>query len=163
MYPVLKVKTNFLHIPEANNIVNEIISFNSKSYFYTLIGKSQIEQKAIVTNFQKDLFLHLKNSFLSIRWDTEYKAKNGSRDSVDIFGETSNYSIIIELDKHRADQVAKKFISRSALYIDRKIFYIALCYPGTTRMPINETIKYFGYCSDLSKKLNNEYAGLIIS
>ena len=92
----------------------------------------------------------------------EYSPHSGKRDSIDIFGSNKDICIVIELDKHRADQVAKKFLSRNSLLIDKNLFYISLCYPGTSNMNSSECIKYFGYCKKLSKRMGNEYAGFII-
>ena len=72
------------------------------------------------------------------------------------------------MDAHRADQVAKKFLSRSALFINENIIYLSLCYPGTNSMNKKECVKYFDYCSTISKILsdnssyNKLYAGLIL-
>lgn len=35
----------------------------------------------------------------------------------DIFGEGADYAVVIELDKHRADQVAKKFVRASLVSV----------------------------------------------
>lgn len=62
--------------------------------------------------------------------------------------------VIIELDKHRADQVAKKFLARVALKSGQNLIYVALCYPGTVRMSIPECLKYFEYCSLVADSLS---------
>ena len=143
-------------------IITIIEEFDSKDYFSNLIGKSQSEQKEIVTKFQNDLYEKLSSEIIEIKWELEYQPENNARDAIDIFGISKNFVVVIELDKHRADQVAKKFISRSALLSKKTIFFISLCYPGTANMPINETKKYFKYCKILSEKIDNEYAGFII-
>ena len=143
-------------------IITIIEGFESKDYFSNLIGKSQPEQKAIVARFQNDLCDKLSSEIIEIEWELEYQPNIDARDAIDIFGISENFVIAIELDKHRADQVAKKFISRSALLSNKTIFFISLCYPGTTNMQINETKKYFKYCKILSEKIGNDYAGFII-
>jgi len=149
-----------------NNVYKQIImiieEFESKDYFSDLIGKLQPEQKKIVAKFQNDLYEKLSFEVKEINWELEHKPKANAKDAIDIFGASESFIVAIELDKHRADQVAKKFISRSALLSEKTIFFISLCYPGTSKMPINETKKYFGYCKTISEKIDNDYAGFII-
>lgn len=161
MYPQLLKKSCFQN-DVYEGILTAIKSLESQNYFDELIGKSQPEQKEIVTKFQKDLFFILTESIIDVRWELEYQPKPTIRDAIDIYGKGESFMVIIELDKHRADQVAKKFISRSALFANEKIFYISLCYPGTHNMPKAETIKYFEYCQILSEKIGHNYAGFII-
>jgi hypothetical protein len=125
-------------------------------------GKTTIRAKIIIDDFQRSLFKVLENKIPKFSWTIEYSPASNIKDTIDIFGKNSLMYIVIELDKHRADQVAKKFVSRSALLIDKSIFYISLCYPGTIRMNKGECIKYFGYCKELSTRMGNEYAGFII-
>ena len=122
---------------------------------------NQQEQKLIVDNFQISMCLKLTQAVPDVKWEQEYSPHSARRDSIDIYGKGSNLCVVIELDKHRADQVAKKFVSRSALF-NIPIFYISLCYPGTSRMNPSECIKYFGYCKNVSKRMGNDYAGFII-
>lgn len=68
-----------------------------------MIGKSQPEQKEIVTKFQKDLFFILTESIIDVRWELEYQPKPTIRDAIDIYGKGESFMVIIELDKHRAD------------------------------------------------------------
>ena len=68
----------------------------------------------------------------------------------------------IELDKNRADQVAKKFVSRMAILPTTTVYFISLCYPGTEMMNKSECAKYFGYCATLAHRMGSHYAGLII-
>ena len=89
-------------------------------------------------------------------WEIEYKKPNSVvKDSVDIINTLNNW--IIEIDTTRADQVAKKAFSRIALYGTGKkpIFYVAIMYPGTDKMNVNEVIKYSLYGYDIVKKMNN--------
>lgn len=122
---------------------------------------NQQEQKLIVDNFQVSMCLALSQAVPDLKWQQEYSPHSTMKDSIDIFGSNEDFNVVIELDKHRADQVAKKFVSRSAL-LDKVIFYISLCYPGTSNMNSSECIKYFSYCNQLSKRMGNEYAGFII-
>ena len=155
-----------LYICSSNTgIIGEIIKsisrFECSSYFDAHLDRSQQEQKLIVDNFQISMCLILTQAIPDLKWQQEYVPHSTMKDSIDIFGNNENISVVIEIDKHRADQVAKKFVSRSAL-LDKKIFYISLCCPGTTNMNSSECVKYFSYCEQLSKRLGNEYAGFIV-
>ena len=161
------MKPELFEVSSFNNdmykqIITIIEKFDSKNYFSNLIGKSQPEQKIIVAKFQNDLYKKLSSEIREIKWELEHKPKANANDAIDIFGASENFVVAIELDKHRADQVAKKLISRSALLSNKTIFFISLCYSGTSNMSINETKKYFGYCKIISEKINNDYAGFII-
>lgn len=104
----------------------------------------------------------LSKALPNIRWSQEHQQSTTQDDAVDIFGESSDALVVIELDKHRADQLAKKFLSRTAIFSGKKFYYIALCYPGTKSMSKGEAIKYFGYCANIARRLRNGYAGFII-
>ncbi|MBM9512017.1 hypothetical protein [Desulfogranum marinum] len=157
------------HLHEISSDHNLLVSltktvscFDCSAYFPNHLGLAQYEQKKIIDEFQHALTDHLKNEFNDIEWQTEYSPEINIRDSIDIVGTVGDLFIVIELDKHRADQVSKKFLSRTAIMAGKKVIYISLCYPGTSRMNPNECVKYFSYCSTISKMIGNEYAGLII-
>jgi hypothetical protein len=97
-----------------------------------------------------------------IVWASEYQPNNSFRDSIDLFGKGNDFVVAIELDKTRADQVAKKFVSRMAIIPSTVIYFISLCYPGTDKMNHSETSKYFEYCATLARRMSNYYADLII-
>lgn len=63
------------------------------------------------------------------------------------------YNIVVEFDATRADQVAKKFLSRAALLKDQNLIYMSFCYPGRKSMDRNEVLKYFEYQKTLSSSL----------
>ncbi len=161
MFPHLQVKStendNFL-----DTIITVIESMNCKEYFSEHLSQKQTVQKTIVTSFQKALCLELVENVSVANWEIEYSPNLINRDAIDIFGSTDSSVIVIELDKHRADQVAKKFVSRIAILPETKVYYISFCYPGTASMSKAETIKYFGYCSKLAKRMNNEYAAFTV-
>ena len=161
MYPTVKVKSSESD-DKLNELLDAISGFDCRNYFSTHLGKSQLEQKKIVERFQNDLCNRLGSKLNYLIWQTEYSPSINQKDSIDIFGECEEYVVAIELDKNRADQVAKKFVSRVALMPNKKVYFISLCYPGTERMNLNECIKYFGYCSNLSKRMAGVYAGIVI-
>jgi len=145
-----------------NSIVSCISNIESSLYFKSHIGKSQSEQKVIVADFQDKVTESLSKALTNISWETEFSPSTTKRDSIDIYGQGNDFVVAIELDKNRADQVAKKFVSRIALLPNTKIYFISLCYPGTDKMNKSECIKYFGYCSDLAARMGNDYAGFIV-
>jgi hypothetical protein len=149
--------------PLFNIMVSCISDIDCSSFFSDHIGLSQPEQREIVNRFQSHVRSVLAESLPDIDWLVEHCPSHDCRDSIDIFGQGDNFTVAIELDKHRADQVAKKFVSRMAVLPDAKIYFVSLCYPGTDKMNPAECTKYFGYCSNLSTRMGNRYAGFIIS
>lgn len=155
-----------MHIDEYINEIKSCIQNNIPSILKNLIKHSQPKQKIIITAFQNQLLSAFIGSIPYITWTKEYKI-GGRRDSIDIYGKESkgSYNIIIELDKPRADQIAKKIVSRIANYLDEPFIYIAICYPGTDKMNPNECIKYFEYGKEIINKINPnaKLVGCIIS
>lgn len=162
MKPVLRMKSE-----ESDQFLNRLvvcitdIEYCSK-YFSDHLGKSQSKQAVLVNDFSQALHGTLTERFPSMTWTLEHVLDTPSRDSIDIFGRRGRTLVVIELDKTRADQVAKKFVSRSAMFKNDSIYYISFCYPGTKRMNSTECIKYFRYCADLSKRMGNLYAGFVV-
>lgn len=148
--------------PLLGALVACIESISCIEHFTDHLERNQREQASIVQRFQEAAAMRLAADFREMRWSQEHLPNPGSRDAIDIFGASDEGFVVIELDKNRADQVAKKFVSRCAVFRDKKIYYISLCYPGTRRMNVGECVKYFRYCSDLSKRLGNVYAGFVI-
>ncbi|WP_418795774.1 hypothetical protein [Phocaeicola plebeius] len=155
-----------MHIDEYINEIKSCIQNNIPSILKNLIKHSQPKQKIIITAFQNQLLSAFIDSIPYITWTKEYKI-GGRRDSIDIYGKENkgSYNIIIELDKPRADQIAKKIVSRIANFLDEPFIYIAICYPGTDKMNPNECIKYFEYGKEIINKINPnaKLVGCIIS
>ena len=161
MRPKVKVKSENCDAL-LGGVLDCITSIECTSSFANHIGTDQAAQKTTVALFQYILLDKLEKSLTDISWTQEFCPSASARDSIDIFGQKDEIAIVIEMDKNRADQVAKKFVSRSALLKDRKLYFVSLCYPGAERMNINECTKYFGYCRDLADWMNFSYAGLVI-
>lgn len=110
----------------------------------------------------KSLQEKLKNSLEQIEditWQTEKNLLGNAKDRVDIFGSSSEYTIILEIDTHRADQIAKKFTSRLNYFLkqesgEKDMLYVIFIYPGTKKMSINETKKYIRYCKSIGEELH---------
>ena len=161
MYADIKINSDPCDAKFAS-ILASISKFNCSDYFSNHINNSQSEQSIIVKTFQNNLRTYLSENHQDIDWQVEYKPNIDFKDSIDIFGIHADFVVVIELDKHRADQVSKKFISRMAIINQHQIYYISLCYPGTQNMNASECEKYFNYCSIIAKRINAKYAGLII-
>ncbi len=154
-------------IPTGNNIGSIILNqlWNQLKDFK--FDKKKHKDVAIL---QIEITEYLMEKFKLISWKMEYKPLINAKDSIDIYGlsEDGDFKIVIELDAHRADQVAKKFVSRSALFVNDNVIYLSVCYPGTKKMNKNECTKYFKYCSILSNALTGTsknsklYGGLIL-
>jgi hypothetical protein len=144
-------------------LVARITTIECTDYFSSHLEAEQREQRNFVSRFQGALVNHLRPMFDDVEWKKEYCPNPATRDSIDIFGKTADRLIAIELDKYRADQVAKKFVSRmAALPSAAPVYFLSVCYPGTERMNKNECVKYFGYCKTLAVRMGTHYAGLII-
>ena len=83
----------------------------------------------------------------------EVKSKDRLDLLVKIVVEEKEWILVIEFDSARADQVAKKFLSRVAQIPNSSLIYIAFCYSGTEKMSLNEVKKYFSYMEFISKNL----------
>ena len=134
-----------------NQIIEMIKAVETKDL--RLGSLDQKSQKPIIDNFQNQINATLDKILPNMNWRSPYKLKKERRDEVDIYGtfsaEDDEGAVIIELDKWRADQVAKKFVSRFALTLEKPLIYIALCYGGTPKMNKNECEKYFCYCKSI--------------
>ncbi len=98
--------------------------------------------------------------------DPEYK---GVLDRADVYAKYGDFEIIIEIDATRADQVAKKFVSRFSYHLlsrqaKTKLIYVALLYPGTGSMSTDECIKYFSFGDAIVSQLGkpSAFIGCII-
>lgn len=102
-------------------------------------------------------------------WQIEYvKPHAAEQDQVDIYCQSKTRHWVIEIDTTRADQVGKKAFSRFALYGTGEdsipFFYVAIIYPGTDSMNLNEVIKYSRYGHTIAKKMDikNEFRTIVI-
>ena len=169
MQPKLIVRTDQNQAELGNEVkrfieqvISTLLSMDCKLLFKDLIGSPQAAQKDIVRRFQNDLLTNL-NTGITVNesvWAVEVKAHLDYRDSYDLSLEKImdgiKYIIIIELDKNRADQVAKKFLSRISHTIDCPTVYFAFCYPGTEKMNLSECKKYFHYFSNITNKMSSK-------
>lgn len=110
--------------------------------------------------FQKTLTVYLKNTIKKYSWTPEMlKSGRAEGDRVDIFGRAKGQpDWIIEIDATRADQVAKKFLSRLALWgleEKRSIEYVAILYPDTQKGK-NTCEKFIRYGYDIIQKINKK-------
>lgn len=96
-------------------------------------------------------------------WEEEYKPLKEHKDKVDLIGipkgQNESHKIIIELDTYRADQISKKFFSRTTFFRDDDVLYVAICYPPNNSEAIKkygktEGQKYFKYCEQLTEFIN---------
>ncbi len=127
-------------------------------------------QNALATEFAKNL----QRVHTDIKDMPEYNLSEISTNSLDkyndkcdIFVETERYILIVEFDTTRADQVAKKMLSRY-YYADKctkPTVYVCLLYPGTKNMNSNECVKYMKMGKDvlLSMNSSNRFIGAFIN
>lgn len=115
-------------------------------------SSNQKDKQKYIRAFQSKLASHLKE-YTGYKWETEKSASFDKKVSIDIYGEVNDYRVIIEIDTIRADQIAKKFVSRAALCIDQPLIYVILLYPGTESMNKEECLSYMSYCNDILTKI----------
>jgi hypothetical protein len=148
--------------PILLSLISRITNIECSNYFSEHLGKLQKGKKSTVSEFQDHVKSILEHTMPEIEWISEHRVSLHIRDSIDIFGQGQDFVVVIELDAHRADQVAKKFVSRVAILSSTTIYYISLCYPGTKKMSIPECNKYFDYCAILAGRMGHHYADFII-
>ncbi|KQM19146.1 hypothetical protein [Chryseobacterium sp. Leaf201] len=134
------------------------------------IKYSAIKYKGKVDELQAEIYDSLVENIIGWNWKIEESISTQYKDRVDIIGinQKDDSVIVLELDASRADQVAKKFISRQSLMADKNILYISVCYPGTKKMSRTECAKYFEFCSKITEMLDNhkarkEYLGYFLN
>jgi hypothetical protein len=134
-----------------NEFIKVLEKFEFKKDVYIQTDKEQ--GKVNTGKLLEDLLEHFQSELQEFNWEFEYKPSDSYKDSVDIYGESkeNDLKVIIELDPWRADQVSKKFTSRTSLFINHNLIYVSLCYPGTDKMNRNECQKYFEYCRNVSE------------
>ena len=98
---------------------------------------------------------------------TEISDKDDYKDKADVYMDLGEFQVVIEFDTTRADQVAKKMLSRF-YYINeskKRTLYLCVLYPGTQSMNPTECIKYIEMGRTLLKSVNstNFLGGAIIS
>ena len=125
----------------------EIVTAVETQDLQNLASLNQIPQRQRVDTFQSRVHANLKKILPNMNWRSQHRLTRERRDEVDVYGtfssEDGEGAVIIELDKWRADQIAKKFVSRFALTLERPLIYMALCYGGTNNMDKRECEKYF--------------------
>jgi hypothetical protein len=145
-----------------SSIISCISGIECSKFFSDHLGKTQRDQNQLVAGFQAFAQSELVKAMQDVKWVTEHRPSKTNKDSIDIFGEGDEFVVVIELDKSRADQVAKKFVSRMALLPSTMVHFVSLCYPSTEKMNKSECKKYFDYCSALTRRMDCHYAGFII-
>ena len=171
---------------DVNTIINVIKDTlepkneNKKTYLKRFEERKKGDHD-IIEQFQDELAKNLSErcNNTCLGSEKEYELYKGIKDwdkikdRADIRIEKINlngkdYELIIEIDATRADQVAKKMMSRFCYAILRKdklpIVYVALLYKGTSSMNLDECKKFFKMGYELIKKIekSNIMIGYII-
>lgn len=166
-------KATITNVNPNDTIFNEICSavLDSLNVFCNKICSCNCgnDKKNCISDLQTSICNRLNSKTSSPVWHKEYKKPHASeRDRLDIYGQSKSCHWILEIDTTRADQVGKKAFSRFALYgtgnKSLPFFYVAIIYPGTDYMNLNEVIKYSRYGYDIAKKMDkrNEFRTIII-
>lgn len=151
-----KENEDVLFQPKENKSIE--ISFSKELFLNAMKNfKYEYDKKTKdVKILQEELYLFLKKEFGEYQWYTEYQFEKSRKDRFDIYGIKDKQHIIIELDPHRADSIAKKFVSRLAMAKSLCLTYISFLYKGTDRMSIKEAKKYLSDCESIIETLNND-------
>lgn len=141
-------------------------------------AKKYPNDHSVIDVFQEDLtnWLNLNTSTHSWEKEKVYAART-ERDKIDIYGtpksnrtknpnDIDDSEWIIEIDATRGDQVAKKMLSRFALWAlgnDKPITYIAVLYPDTQNGR-SECKKFINFGNDIIKRINknSKVIGIIL-
>ena len=147
----------------SNKIKKIIEDYDFTNFLKKYSNTKELKEKNKIKKKFSTAFLTYLNTKLLLdcyqsKWKGERQCSSEHKDAYDFFstlelsGEEVN--VIIELDATRADQVAKKFLSRVNFNLGNSCIYFALCYKGTKNMSIPEVEKYFNYCAKISEFLN---------
>lgn len=125
---------------------------------------SKAQKRQLVKQFQRTLSTFLEGDVEVPIFKDMGDVWEKVQDRADIFWEKDN--LLVEIDATRADQVAKKMLSRFcyASLGEKPIIYVAVLYPGTDSMSTEECKKYFKMGSQVLKSMNpnNRFIGYII-
>ncbi|MFR9503322.1 MAG: hypothetical protein SNH73_02570 [Rikenellaceae bacterium] len=149
-------------IDKYNTLLSDIIA-KVRVVDFTPLRNTKVKGKIDnITKLQKNILNSLKT--ISDNFCMEYQMNVNCGDKADIYCEIDNCCVIIEIDATRSDQVTKKFVSRIALNLDKRIIYIAICYPREVTTSLQELKKYFTYCKSIISKIDNKssFTGILI-
>lgn len=149
------------HVENRGEIVDKIIERIKSADLSPMRNFVKYDRRKI-SQLQNNIIDSLKE--LNKSFSGENKMCNDHGDSADIYGEIGDYCVIVEIDATRADQIAKKLVSRTALILEKKIIYIALCYPRGGKNALQEVKKYFVYCRSILLNIDStsSFTGLLI-
>lgn len=158
----------------TEKLINAIVQTldENEKLFRKHLSTSENRNHGKIEDFQKELAKNL----CQIRLSKKPLSNNGCeyplyenidklgtvKDRADIRQEillnNTEYELIIEIDATRADQVAKKMMSRFCYAIlneNKPIIYVALLYQGTKSMNSDECKKYFKMGDEVLRKINS--------
>lgn len=146
---------------QIENIIGKAVFENRQKILEHLNrGKENKNNHDNIEEFQRAVCGKISNSesFSSSTWSVEISSANRKeKDSIDIFGNDKEAIYIIEIDAARGDQVAKKFLSRIAIWgLNNHITYIALLYPSTQKQGKPECEKFVRFSNDILKTIKNK-------
>ncbi len=127
--------------------VLELKATNSKSKYVSRLIKQEFEESEVKTNVC-----------------AEKKFLENNSDKIDIEIIYNEVIIIIEIDNLRADQVAKKVLSRTSSHSNQNLIYITYCYDSeSAKGHKDECLKYINvHFKNYFEKLNKiEYLAFV--
>jgi hypothetical protein len=101
-------------VPMIFEKIIEIVTAVETTDLHNLESLDQTSQKQLIDTFQNRVHAKLEKILPNMNWRSPHKLTQERRDEVDIYGtfssEDDKGAVIIEHDKWRADQIAKKFL-----------------------------------------------------
>lgn len=115
--------------------------------------KHEYSSKEVKDLIQEPLRVHLAKNLLNWEWTLEERLIGLGKEfekiqhRVDVYGinKEDDFICIIEIDTHRSDQITKKFVSRIANSLDKKLIYGVVLYPNQHKVAEaekKEALKY---------------------
>lgn len=161
--------------PQLSVLQNDIVTaigksaWGNKGDIIAHLNRINSYDHTYIVKFQEVIckFLNGNSTTQNLKWEKEKKITGiNVNDSIDIYGKSNSDICIIEIDATRADQVAKKFLSRLSLCLtdptisNSNLLYVALLYPDTQNgRP--ECEKYVRYCYDVLQKVKGKKSNVV--
>ena len=162
-------------VQDAKEKLRELFENMDFSLLMPIFNNANLDQKEkskIIEELNNQIFNKLNAACPYCCWHQEFAPGsvwlNGKEeivdDRVDIFGCYPFFRVVIEIDATRADQVAKKALSRIAYFGADRLLYVAFCYQGPSGSNAKECEKYFKIIEHTLKTFNpdSEFLGVII-
>lgn len=144
-------------------VKDALLNYNYCDYVESILSAGDdLGKKSCVRKLQ----LAIKNELNKNKeWvEDECSPNSNYGDSIDLYGKWDDSILVVEIDASRADQVAKKMLSRAFHLMNeqKEILYVALCYPGPRPSDDSECKKYMRFGKKVLERLGSHFQTLNI-